>query len=118
MLQQPQLLCKHTMQQDMLQEGYTQPKSQGLPIGPTGSSPCRSRILYPQLARLAAPWIPICSGLLLFQGVSCALQVTALDYTLVLHQSKSVLHLGRLTVYVNHIPHVRFGVARHGSKSA
>lgn len=91
MWQQPQLLCKPTTQQEMLLEGYTQYKLQGLKTGPTGSSPCRSRILYPQLAPLAAPWIPNCSGLFLFQGVSCALQESALDLTLVLRLFKTVL---------------------------
>lgn len=102
MLQQPQLRCTHMTQQEMLLEGYTQHKPQGLPTGLTGSSPCRSRILYPQLALLAAPWIPICSGLLLFQGsaVQCRMLLMALHLR-VLHLLKCVLHLKSLTVYVD-----------------
>ena len=115
MLQQPQLLCKRMTQQEMLLEGCTQHKPGGLRTGLTGSSLCRSRILYPQLALLAAPWIPICSGLLLFQCATRALQDSALAFTLMLDLFKTVLHLGCLTVYAR--LRVCFA-AENGSKSA
>ena len=73
------------MQQEMLLAGNTQGKPLG--AGLTGSSPCRSKILYPQLARLAVPWIRNCSGQLLAQPASCALQDTVRCCALVLYLS-------------------------------
>lgn len=63
---------------------WQQPLQEQDPVSPASSS---GSALDPQLFRFAS-----------VQGVSCALQESALDFTLVFHLFTSVLHLGRLTV--------------------